>query len=1282
MLRRPRLLPVTGPALALALVLGVGLPAVQPVVAPGSTDRAAAAAAGTAFLRPVVNVHSNGADLSWDRYLPVTGETFTRYEVHRSTTAGFTPSPATWLTTIRDVDVTSWTDHTAKASTAFSYRLVANTAVSNEVRVTTPAAGKGQLTLQPAGPDGESTYVVRDTITPGTCTDQRNYGASSTIGIGPDATGWQRRGLVRFDLRTVPAGATVTSAKLTMSYAATTNPDLAVSLHRVRQPWTEGTGTGTCNGSGVTWTQTQNGVGWKSGGTVYDATAAASLAAKSRAAAGNDVFTITSLVQDWVSGKRANNGVVVKGTTDGVGTTSPNFTYYSDDYATAAKRPMLVVTYDDGSVVSGPRVAVASPEAGARVSGTVPLTATAGDDGSVAKVEFLVGATVVGTDTSAPYSASWNASAVSGTQTITARATDDAGNVKTSAARSVTVDNSAAPTVSLSAPAAGATVKGSVTVSATASASTTSVEFYVDDDRVATDSVAPFSATWKTLDVVDTAYDGSHAVTAKAIDAAGRVTTSSSRTVTVANTAATPYGAAFDLNEPGTSTTPLSIPETFLDNDLSTSSDPYSGSTSTKTLSSSPADTSQSYATYNGGMSYSEALSYEVSYAQAAYASTTEATQAMESTRSMESTQSKTSGTAAASSEQTTLSTIDTTSLWYSKVKPPYRDPSTVSPNALKADVTVTNQSAVAWKGGYSGLQLWYRWYVPTEMPKGDGSPGDTGVVLFEGRASSFFPQTLNPGASKVVPVVIEPPRMPEGIDKTQVRLRIDLYDVDSALADKWYATKGNKPIDQPVVLNREIEGNLGLERFWQYEGEETGAGSTTLTNVSNGNMLWRWSPFFAPGRGLATMLDLTYNSLEDHSESPAGNNMSLSISGLSRWGYGLDIHPNRADEISGRGNKYVTFTDGDGTTHEFTGTTQADGTTKWTEPPGVNLYLRSLPGTDTTRKWALTRPDRTTYFFDDEGYPRYVEDTNGNTLTFTVEPTPSGEDPGGPKKRVTKVTDAAGRTFTVDYYSKSEVKKAHVRGNIEWIKDHSGSQLSFEYYDDGNLRRLTQRGGTKANGETLADRSFVFTYTTSNGAGPAIPLAGDRVDPNPKTPNQSTRLYSIRDPRGKETAFAYYGPGSGQLRWKLKSRWNRLGDPAAACTSANSCTAFSYNITSRRTTVDAPQNRDTDYVYDTTGKVTSIVNPLEQTTSLVWSPDFKVSKVTETGGAVQTWQYNHNGYLTEHVNGKGDKTTLTYLNRSLDADDALGHWSLLRTKTSPRGNETTTAGDFTWTFD
>src|SRR5205807_549124 len=147
----------------------------------------------------------------------------------------------------------------------------------------------------------------------------------------------------------------------------------------------------------------------------------------------------------------------------------------------------------------------------------------------------------------------------------------------------------------------------------------------------------------------------------------------------------------------------------------------------------------------------------------------------------------------------------------------------------------------------------------------------------------------------------------------------------------------------------------------------------------------------------------------------------------------------------------------------------------------------------------------------------------------------PPGDDPGGPKKRIIAITDAAGleanpaanRTFRIDYYTKDEVKQAHIRGKIQRITDHNGSALDFQYYEDGNLLRLTQRGGTNADGSPLADRSFVFTYTTSSGAGPAIPNPAARVNPDPRTPNQSTGLYSVRDPRGQETLFTYYGPGS-----------------------------------------------------------------------------------------------------------------------------------------------------------
>ncbi len=581
--------------------------------------------------------------------------------------------------------------------------------------------------------------------------------------------------------------------------------------------------------------------------------------------------------------------------------------------------------------------------------------------------------------------------------------------------------------------------------------------------------------------------------------------------------------------------------------------------------------------------------------------------------------------------------------------------------------VNVTNTSGVTWSN--SAAQVWYRWYAPN------------GAVLFEGRSAFAFPTAFAAGASQAFPMIIRPPALPPGVEQGTYRLRVEVFD---PATNTLFAAKGNPPLDNPVIVAKSLATKLGLERYYQYDGDAVGAGMSTLTNVANGNMLLRWTPFFSPGRGLATMTDLTYNSLEDHSKSPAGNNFSLSISGLIRLGEPLDIHPNKADEISGQSNKWVELTDGDGTTHRFTGTTLGDGSTRWAEPAGVNLYLRSLPTSDSRGRWALTRPDKVTFFFDVDGFPTMVEDRNGNRITYVLEDTPAGEDPGGPKKRVTSVTDAAGRSFLIDYWSKAEAKKAHVRGKIQTIIDHSGSKLDFDYYDDGNLLRLTQRGGTKANGDFLADRSLVFTYTTSNGAGPAIPTVSARVNPEPRTPNQSTRIFSVRDPMGAETTYAYYLASDGaQLRWKLKERTDRLTHK----------TSFTYDLVNRVTRVTAPLARTTAYTYDTTGKVTQITDPLDQPTLVEWTSDFKVSKITEPKGVATptlpddfttSYTYNANGYLTSQRNQittRVERTELTYTDSPVDANDTGNHLSLLATVTQPKGVATTTAGDFQWRY-
>jgi chitinase len=74
------------------------------------------------------------------------------------------------------------------------------------------------------------------------------------------------------------------------------------------------------------------------------------------------------------------------------------------------------------------------------------VSASAADsDGTIAKVEFYAGATLLAADTTAPYSYVWS-SVPAGTYSLTAVAYDNSGARVTSAARSLTVTGTPTPT--------------------------------------------------------------------------------------------------------------------------------------------------------------------------------------------------------------------------------------------------------------------------------------------------------------------------------------------------------------------------------------------------------------------------------------------------------------------------------------------------------------------------------------------------------------------------------------------------------------------------------------------------------------------------------------------------------------------------------------------------------------------------------------------------------------------------------------------------------------------
>lgn len=153
----------------------------------------------------------------------------------------------------------------------------------------------------------------------------------------------------------------------------------------------------------------------------------------------------------------------------------------------------------------------------------IVFRAIAHDNVRVSKVEFLLDSGVKSTLTAPPFSYVIYATATaSGQHSVQAKAYDKAGNVGTSKSLSFTFlppPDTLAPIVSITSPTDGATVSGTIAITATASdnVSVSKVEFHVDNILKNTDSASPYSFTLDSTLL----SNGSHTILATAYDAAG-----------------------------------------------------------------------------------------------------------------------------------------------------------------------------------------------------------------------------------------------------------------------------------------------------------------------------------------------------------------------------------------------------------------------------------------------------------------------------------------------------------------------------------------------------------------------------------------------------------------------------------------------------------------------------------------------------------------------------------------------------------------------------------------
>jgi hypothetical protein len=176
-------------------------------------------------------------------------------------------------------------------------------------------------------------------------------GSGDYIFAGNTGSGEARRALIRFDLSSIPSGAVIAEARLTLRLSRTPTGDQPVALHRVTSAWSEGPsnpsaeeGRGaTAQPGDATWSfRTYDTAEWGTPGGDFDPVASASITVGATLA--DYTWTGAGLaadVQAWVAGNAPNNGWIVIGN-EAAPATAKRFQSRADPLGP----PRLAMTFD------------------------------------------------------------------------------------------------------------------------------------------------------------------------------------------------------------------------------------------------------------------------------------------------------------------------------------------------------------------------------------------------------------------------------------------------------------------------------------------------------------------------------------------------------------------------------------------------------------------------------------------------------------------------------------------------------------------------------------------------------------------------------------------------------------------------------------------------------------------------------------------------------------------------------------------------------------------------
>ncbi len=272
-------------------------------------------------------------------------------------------------------------------------------------------------------------------------------------------------------------------------------------------------------------------------------------------------------------------------------------------------------------------------------------------------------------------------------------------------------------------------------------------------------------------------------------------------------------------------------------------------------------------------------------------------------------------------------------------------------------------------------------------------------------------------------------------------------YEEDTTLANRAYARFYSS--DHPQMSSDQYPSGVffyrnvnGLEDYQSYHEQSAGRAGTGYVNDFTGNLVWIHQDVQTDGGPLQASIRHIYNSSE------AGTS--------SRQGYGWTLDCLQKMTSTGITDYPYVYTDKDGTKHYFYKDT-SDGN-KLKDEDGLGFVITATSGADYDHNITMETKDKVKYIFGKDGFIRFIEDLDGNKITYEYEPNST-------QNYIDYITDATGGRVDIVYKQDASLSR------ILAVKDTAGRSVQYVYDNAGNLSEITYPDGKKT----------IFTYDSSH---------------------------------------------------------------------------------------------------------------------------------------------------------------------------------------------------------